>query len=185
MTRHLTLILGGARSGKSTYAERLAADLQCPVIYIATATAGDAEMQERIANHRASRPADWATLEAPAQVGRAVAQSPLSADVYLLDCVTLWASNVIINLPEPHSVRQAQAAMDAELDDLLAQIEQRGGEWILVSNEVGLGLVPAYELGRLYRDTLGRANQRLAAAADRVIFMVAGLPMQVKPGGLA
>lgn len=182
MDKQVTLILGGARSGKSTYAEKLAASFQQPVVYIATASAGDTEMQERIAAHRASRPGSWVTVEAQIDPGKAVLSANLSADIFLLDCVTLWTSNVILSLPEPYSLQAAQSAMDKELDSLLNAIKQSGGRWIIVSNEVGLGLVPPYELGRLYRDTLGRVNQRLAAAADRVLFMVAGIPMLVKPG---
>jgi len=181
MDKRITLILGGARSGKSTYAEKLAASFYQPVVYIATAAAGDAEMEARIAVHRASRPTNWDTIEAQFDPGKAVLSSSVKARVFLLDCVTLWTSNVILKLPEPYSIDQAQAAMEEEVRSLLQAVDVLGGEWIIVSNEVGLGLVPPYELGRIYRDTLGRVNQRIAAAADRVLFMVAGYPMLVKP----
>jgi adenosylcobinamide kinase/adenosylcobinamide-phosphate guanylyltransferase len=183
MGKRLTLILGGARSGKSTHAQRLAAERGSHVLYVATAEAGDDEMAARIAAHRAERPPHWQTLEAPRAVGRAVRSlmtDDLSPDVVLLDCLTLLASNVIAPLPEPVTAEAAEAALDAEVDELLAAYADSAAEWIVISNEVGLGLVPPYPLGRAYRDALGRANQRLAAAADEVLFMVAGLPMPVK-----
>lgn len=181
MTRELILVLGGARSGKSTYAERLAADDGRSVLYVATAQAWDDEMRQRIAAHQQQRPPQWRTLEAPQKVGGAI-HAALDAQpaVVLIDCLTLLASNVLLALPESATDADATAALMAELDALLTTYQARAGRWIIVSNEVGLGIVPAYPLGRLYRDALGRANQRLAAAADRVIFMVAGLPMIVK-----
>lgn len=179
MGKQLMLILGGARSGKSAYAERLASEAGGRVLYVATAQAWDAEMAARIARHRAERPGQWETLEAPSQVGRAIAVAP-PADVVLLDCLTLLASNVIVALPDPPDVTTAEEALRQEVDALLAAYVASSASWILVSNEVGLGIVPAYPLGRVYRDVLGRANQRMAAAADRVLFMVAGLPMIVK-----
>ncbi len=181
MGRTLTLILGGARSGKSTYAEQQAAAAGDRVLYVATAEAWDDEMRARIAAHRTQRPGTWHTVEAPRAVGAAI-QPALVADVQavLVDCLTLLASNVIIGLPEGSDDRVATAALNRELDALLDAYEQSEAAWFVVSNEVGLGIVPAYPLGRVYRDALGRANQRLAAIADRVIFMVAGLPMTVK-----
>jgi adenosylcobinamide kinase / adenosylcobinamide-phosphate guanylyltransferase len=180
MGRQLTLILGGARSGKSSYAEQLAAETGGTVLYVATAQAWDAEMATRIAAHQAQRPAGWQTLEAPCAVGAAIGAADKAADVVLVDCMTLLANNVLIALPEDAGEVQATAALMAEVDSLLAAYAAGDASWLVVSNEVGLGIVPAYPLGRLYRDALGRANQRLAAAADRVIFMVAGLPMVVK-----
>jgi len=181
MGRSLTLILGGARSGKSTYAEQQAAATGGRVLYVATAEAWDDEMRARIAAHRAQRPATWRTVEAPRSAG-AAASGALDDDTsaVLVDCLTLLASNVLIALPEGSDERTASAALDRELDALLAAYEESNAAWFVVSNEVGLGIVPAYPLGRVYRDALGRANQRLAAVADRVIFMVAGLPMTVK-----
>ena len=173
----LTFILGGARSGKSSYAQQLAAKYDS-VLYVATATAGDEEMKTRIENHRAERPAAWRTLEAPLNVGDAIerdlAQHPV--DVVLLDCMTLLATNVILQLPEDASEQQASQALIQEVDALLTCIEKSNAQWIIVSNEVGLGLVPPYPLGRIYRDALGRANQQLAKRADHVIMMVAGIP---------
>jgi adenosylcobinamide kinase/adenosylcobinamide-phosphate guanylyltransferase len=189
VTRELTLILGGARSGKSSYAQQLAARRPGRVLYVATAEARDAEMAARIEAHRAERPTDWQTLEAPTRVGAAIeralqAASSESPGVILLDCLTLLANNVIGPLPEGTTAAAAEAALMDEVDGLLATYAASDDEWLVISNEVGLGLVPPYPLGRLYRDALGRANQRLAATADGVLFMVAGLPLVVKgPAG--
>ncbi len=186
MNRKLTLILGGARSGKSSYAEKLALDVNGAVLYVATAEALDQEMEARIATHRDKRPMEWRTLEAPRDVARAIAADPGPADVLLLDCVTLLVNNVFG--PEAEQNTEARALAEArmmdEIESLLAVYESGDSHWIVVSNEVGLGLVPPYPLGRAYRDALGRANQRLVEAADEVLFMVAGLPMQLKGGSL-
>jgi adenosylcobinamide kinase / adenosylcobinamide-phosphate guanylyltransferase len=181
MSRKMTLILGGARSGKSTLAQKMAGEGGRTVLYVATATAGDEEMAARIAAHRAERPAHWHTLEAPLQVGAAIVAAGVAAEVVLVDCLTLLANNVLGRLPETISAPEAEAALAVEVDGLLAAYVAGSADWIVVSNEVGLGLVPPYPLGRLYRDALGRANQRLAAASDDVLFMVAGLPLVLKP----
>ncbi len=186
----MTLILGGARSGKSSYAEKIARETGRPVLYIATATAFDAEMRSRIANHRAARPAAWQTLEVQQGVGQAVLnilRSPLPSGegvggraTILLDCITLLISNVLLSLPEDTPFEKVMRQVEVEIESLLAAQTQIGGQWLMVSNEVGLGIVPAYPLGRIYRDALGWANQRLAREAARVLFMVAGIPMVVK-----
>jgi len=186
----LVLILGGARSGKSTYAEELAARLGERVLYVATAEALDGEMQARVLSHRARRPESWQTLEAPLRVGEALeAHTPdPGADLILLDCLTLLVSNVILSggpdAPEPEA-DTAWLSIQAELDALLAAHRRLAVPLIIVSNEVGLGVVPPYSLGRTYRDCLGWANQALARAADRVILMVAGLPVDAKALPLA
>jgi adenosylcobinamide kinase/adenosylcobinamide-phosphate guanylyltransferase len=180
MAGQLTLILGGARSGKSRYAERIAPLLGRRVIYVATAQPGDEEMAARIVAHQAARPEGWTTLEAGADAGRAIQALNAEYDVVLFDCLTLLAANVLGRLSEPIDDAAAEAALNVELDGLLAAYRARPAHWLVISNEVGLGVVPPYPLGRLYRDALGRANQRLAAAADNVLFMVAGLPMIVK-----
>jgi adenosylcobinamide kinase / adenosylcobinamide-phosphate guanylyltransferase len=188
LNKRLTLVLGGARSGKSSYAEALAADHSADqgggVLYVATAEAWDDEMRRRIAAHKAQRPAHWRTVEAPRYPGTAIcaAWNELGGppNVVLVDCLTLLANNVLITLPEDATEAAATAALMEEVEGLLAAWDTCGGEWIVVSNEVGLGIVPAYPLGRLYRDALGRGNQRLAAVADTVVFMVAGIPMRVK-----
>lgn len=188
-----TLILGGARSGKSDWAERLAfrqaAGSGRPVLFLATATAGDAEMADRIAAHRAARPAAWRTVEEPADLAAAVRDHARAGEIVLIDCLTLWVSNRLLGrlgadadldaLPG-----SAWTAIEAELldaaADLLATARQRDLSLILVSNEVGLGLVPPTPLGRRYRDALGRVNRLAAAAADPVILMVAGLPVDLR-----
>jgi adenosylcobinamide kinase/adenosylcobinamide-phosphate guanylyltransferase len=182
MSRSLTLILGGARSGKSTYAEKLAAAHPGPVTYIATAQALDPEMATRIAAHQSKRPAHWTTLEIPLDLAAHLPPTP--GGLVLLDCLTLFVSNVILracpDLDNPDETA-AYAALETELTALEAAMQASGAEWLVVSNEVGLGLVPTYPVGRIYRDALGWANQRLARRADRVIFMLAGVPMRLIP----
>ena len=180
----LTLVLGGARSGKSTYAEKLALQQGDSVTYIATAQALDDEMAARIANHRRSRPGGWQTREIPFGVGQALSARPPERGIVLLDCLTLLVSNLLMQIADPEGKVAEQAAtslVESEVSGLLEAIRGLPVEWIVVSNEVGLGLVPPYPLGRVYRDLLGRANQRLASKADRVIFMIAGIPMQLSP----
>jgi adenosylcobinamide kinase/adenosylcobinamide-phosphate guanylyltransferase len=170
-----TLVLGGARSGKSTFAERRAAESGRPVLYLATATAGDAEMAARIAAHRAARPADWRTVEVPLEPAAAIREHARGGDLVLLDCVTLWVSNRLLADP---------ATSDAELvgaaEGIADAARERGADLVAVSNEGGLGVVPAYPLGRRYRDALGRVNQALAARADEALLLVAGLPLRLK-----
>jgi adenosylcobinamide kinase / adenosylcobinamide-phosphate guanylyltransferase len=190
----LILILGGARSGKSTFAERLAASSGRPVAFIATATASDDEMIERITHHRASRPKGWHTLEEPLDLAKAVRQAAELADVVLLDCVTLWLGNMLLQAPGQHAqddqgeealyttIRLFAERALKESEALLTVVKSLGPNktLIVVTNEVGLGIVPAYPLGRLYRDTLGYINQRLAEAAEQVYLMVAGLAVDIK-----
>ena len=180
MGKRLTLVLGGARSGKSAHAQRLALERGRAVLYVATAEAGDEEMAARIAAHRTERPTHWQTLEAPRKVAEAIRVKSGEAEVILIDCLTLLASNVIAPMPETVTEKQATAALNEEVNGLIEAYQASEADWILISNEVGLGLVPPYPLGRIYRDALGRANQRLAAVADEVLFMVAGLAVKVK-----
>ena len=174
----LTLILGGARSGKSSFAEQIARESEKSVLFIATATAGDNEMAERISNHRAARPAEWQTLELPRGLGRNLAV-PI-AEVVIVDCITLLISNILVSLPENTVAELVIDKIRIEIEELIAVQVRLGGQWLIVSNEVGMGLVPPYTLGRVYRDALGWANQTLASAAQRVIFMAAGIPMVIK-----
>lgn len=167
----LTLILGGARSGKSRRGEALIEAAPGPWGYIATAEALDSEMTRRIAEHRARRGAAWRTVEAPLALGAALAGADPAAPV-LVDCLTLWLSNLMLG---DHDLAAARAALDRALD-------HRAAPTVLVANEVGLGLVPETPLGRAFRDEAGRLNQHLAARADQVILMVAGLPLIVKAG---
>jgi adenosylcobinamide kinase/adenosylcobinamide-phosphate guanylyltransferase len=182
------LVLGGARSGKSTFAERLAATSGSSVTFIATATASDEEMRERIAQHRATRPARWQTIEEPLDIALAVRRAAELADVLLLDCITIWLSNWMTRDYdiEYHALLPAGKLQDNDalstvdaLLDVVASLPT-GKTLIAVTNEVGLGIVPDHPLGRAYRDTLGYVNQRLARAADRVYLMVAGMAVDIK-----
>ncbi len=177
----LTLILGGARSGKSAYAEQLAIKSGRQVLYVATAEGGDEEMVQRIERHRAGRAADWVTLEVPLAVGLAIEKANPQG-VVILDCITLLASNILMqhtlnDVPAP----EAEQAIAGVTERLLATYRTGSASWIVVSNEVGMGLVPPYPLGRVYRDALGRANKLIAYEAYRVILMIAGLPWKLKP----
>lgn len=225
----LTLVLGGARSGKSSFAERLATawageatanaagaapppsgagrvtssdETTAPsagrVTYLATAQALDDEMRERITRHQADRPANWTTVECPLDVPQAVREHAAGTDVFLLDCVTFWVTNLLFAAgaggeQQPEGLgdftkefiaadveRAAALRVERALDALLAAVHATGATLIAVSNEVGLGLVPEYPLSRLYRDELGRANHRLAAASARAYLLVAGLPLDLK-----
>jgi adenosylcobinamide kinase/adenosylcobinamide-phosphate guanylyltransferase len=180
----LTLILGGARSGKSRYAQSLC-DRSSQVIYIATARAdevdSDHEMRERVARHRADRPASWRTIEEPLDLPRAVREAPIEA-VLLIDCATLWISNLMWEYREQTMAAREKLIL-AQVDDLILALQRRAedaGEIIIVSNEVGGGLTPEHPVGRAFRDLQGFANQRLAQAADKVVFIVAGLPLLLK-----
>lgn len=180
MVKRLIFITGGARSGKSRLAERIASQLGGQVLYVATAEAGDAEMVERIRRHRERRPHDWRTLEVGWEVAPALRRAQREADVVLLDCVSLWVSNLLLaRLPADGEVSPAVAgvavtAVTDAVEELLRGYRDGTATYIMVSNEVGSGVVPVTPLGRLYRDVLGVANQTLAAAADHVYCCVAG-----------
>jgi adenosylcobinamide kinase/adenosylcobinamide-phosphate guanylyltransferase len=176
----ITLILGGARSGKSSYALKLAEETRKSVTFIATAQAFDDEMSARIQKHKAARPASWETLELPLHIAPSVSQ--IKSDLVILDCITLWVTNLLMQFVNDDLVDEApfMQASQAETEKLLAAIRNTEQDWLIVSNEVGLSLVPPYQMGRVYRDALGWVNQRLAQEADKVIFMVAGIPMNVK-----
>ncbi|GCE03342.1 bifunctional adenosylcobinamide kinase/adenosylcobinamide-phosphate guanylyltransferase [Dictyobacter aurantiacus] len=185
----LVLLLGGARSGKSTFAERLATKSGRSVAFIATAIAIDEDMRDRIARHQSSRPADWRTIEEPLHLAAALRQAAAAADVVILDCLTVWLSNWLFSQDNSAqlendntiSARHYAGALQ-EIDALLQAVSELepGKTLVVVSNEVGLGIVPAYALGRIYRDVLGLVNQRIAAAATRVYLMVAGLGVDIK-----
>jgi adenosylcobinamide kinase/adenosylcobinamide-phosphate guanylyltransferase len=166
----LTLILGGARSGKSRHAEALVTMLPPPWHYVATAEAYDEEMRERIALHRERRGEGWVTHEAPTELPECLAELGVSAAPILVDCLTLWLTNVIL----------AERDVNAAVRSLEGALAEARAPVVLVSNEVGLGIVPDNALARRFRDEAGRLHQCLAARADRVLFMVAGLPMVVK-----
>jgi adenosylcobinamide kinase / adenosylcobinamide-phosphate guanylyltransferase len=164
----LTLVLGGARSGKSRYAESLIAALPPPWLYVATAEGGDEEMTARISAHRARRGPDWRTIEAPRHLVAALQKA--GATPVLVDCLTLWLSNLML----------AEIDIEAETAHLDTVLAAAVAPVVLVANEVGSGIVPDHPLGRKFRDLQGVLNQRIAARADRVVLVVAGLPLALK-----
>ncbi|KQX97447.1 adenosylcobinamide kinase/adenosylcobinamide phosphate guanyltransferase [Rhodanobacter sp. Root480] len=166
------LILGGARSGKSALAERLALASTRPVVYIATAQARDGEMAERIAHHRTRRPADWLCVEEPLALAEVLRQHARADRCVLVDCLTLWLSNLLGDADASRFERERAALLDT--------LPQLPGEILLVSNEIGMGVVPLGELSRRFVDEAGRLHQALAAMCDRVIFVAAGLPLTLK-----
>ena len=166
----VTLILGGARSGKSRHAEALVIGAAASATYIATAEPGDAEMAARIAEHRARRGTFWRTVETPLDLAAAILVHADPSRPILVDCLTLWLSNLLC----------AGRIVEHESEALCAALRDAAGPVVLVANEVGLGLVPATPLGRQFRDAAGRLNQRVAALADRVVFVAAGLPLVLK-----
>jgi len=165
-----TLVLGGARSGKSALAEKLVRDSGLERIYVATAEAGDGEMRERIAHHRERRGADWRTVEAPLQLAETISREAGKGRIVLVDCLTLWLSNLM----------HADRDILRETSGLIEALQSAACPAVLVSNEVGLGLVPETPLGRKFRDEQGRLNQRIAAAVPNVAFVAAGLPLWLK-----
>jgi adenosylcobinamide kinase/adenosylcobinamide-phosphate guanylyltransferase len=179
----LILILGGARSGKSGFALALAERAGRRPLFVATAEALDEEMQQRIERHQDDRPDHWRTLEAPTGVGEVLRASAGDADAIVLDCLGFLVSNLMGDGEANSSLLESR--VDAEIAALLDFVGHGAATLIVVSNEVGYGVVPAYPSGRTFRDALGRANQQLARAAGRVYWMMAGLPVEVKASGLA
>ena len=167
-----TLILGGVRSGKSRLAEKRATQCALPVAYVATATAGDHEMRERIAHHQASRPGHWSLIEEPLALADVLTTNAAVSACLLVDCLTLWLTNLLLCDDPGRLVREREA--------LLRVLRDLPGEIILVSNETGLGVVPMGELTRRYCDVAGRLHQDLALLCDNVILTVAGLPLTLK-----
>ena len=188
----LILLLGGARSGKSSFAEQKAREWGGDsVLYVATSESKDDEMRQRVLKHRAARPAAWTTLEAPRDVAAAISATHSQAAVILLDCVTFLVSNYLMAASEPAEDpfgppssdpfdEVIESAVRADVKALAEYAHAHDVSMLVVSNEVGMGLVPAYDLGRAYRDLLGRANQDLARQADEVYLLVAGLPWKLK-----
>jgi len=203
MSKSFILVLGGARSGKSRFALQMAERLGGEVLFVATGQPLDEEMASRIEEHKRFRPKSWRTLEISVNVGQRLEREMGDAEVVLLDCLTLLVSNVILSPSLPLSLRaersnllapransvknlekidfsEAEKQVMAEIKELIECIDRHKGIFIVVSNEVGLGLVPENKLGRVYRDLLGRANQFLAQRADEVYFMVSGIPVKIK-----
>ncbi|MDD4924586.1 MAG: bifunctional adenosylcobinamide kinase/adenosylcobinamide-phosphate guanylyltransferase [Dehalococcoidales bacterium] len=171
------LITGGARAGKSGYAQKLAIDNSGKVLFVATAEAKDEDMRLRIEKHKKSRPSNWQTLESPSEVANAISEKAGEYQVIVIDCITMLVSNVMLAADDEKS---AEAAVINEIDTLIKVMKFKSSTYILVSNEVGLGIVPDNELSRNYRDLLGRANQLLARYADEVYLMVSGIPVKIK-----
>jgi adenosylcobinamide kinase/adenosylcobinamide-phosphate guanylyltransferase len=182
MPGRLIFIVGGARSGKSTFAEELARSQGGRVAYIATALVADEEMARRVEKHRRRRPKDWETVECTGRLGEALTQAT-EHDVIVVDCLTVYIARLLPFLEEETADEATEAEayerMDRELEEVVAAVRSGSADVIVVSNEVGSGLVPAYPSGRLFRDMVGRANQRMASEADLAYLVVAGVPLDL------
>jgi adenosylcobinamide kinase/adenosylcobinamide-phosphate guanylyltransferase len=191
---HITLVIGGARSGKSAWADQHAKKSGRQVLYVATATAGDDEMAARIAAHQSQRPASWHTVEEPGNLLRAIQANATPGDTVVVDCLTMWVSNVVmkaigptrdVDTMPPTVWTTIEASVVNEAQALLTDARDRDLTLILVSNEVGMGVVPATSVGRHYRDILGRVNQVVGSASDALILMVAGLAVDLRQHPIA
>lgn len=180
MAAKIVLVTGGARSGKSTFAERYAAQGGRKVAYIATAQIYDEEMQERVKLHQSRRPASWPTFEAPYQAEQAIAQAVQCADAVLFDCLTLYTSNLLLAPDAPADREERYQAVLTAIDKLLSSAKQEQVDVIFVTNEVGAGIVPDNALAREYRDVAGLVNQKVARFADEVYLVVSGLAVELK-----
>ena len=182
------LLTGGARSGKSSFGQELALRMGGPVLFVATATAGDEEMRQRIEEHRRSRPQNWSTLETTTNIGSRIRQEIGEAKVVIIDCITLLVSNIFGQHTDQNGelidASLVEKEVNAEINKLVECIRQVGASFIIITNEVGTGIVPASKVSRLYRDLLGKANQMLAKCTDEVYLMVAGIPVPIKPAKL-
>ena len=178
----MILVTGGARSGKSAFAEKLARESGGEVAYIATAEAWDAEMEHRIALHRSRRPSDWQTYEAPREAAKVIREVGQEHGIILFDCVTIYLSNMLCRETEPYDEAHLTALVRGEMAALVeaAQGLPKEAEVLFVTNEVGAGIVPENRLARLYRDLAGLSNQQLAAAADAVYAVLCGIPLRIK-----
>lgn len=182
MSKNCTLILGGARSGKSSFAQHLASKTGSKVLFIATASPLDEEMRQRIEMHRKKRPKNWRTMEVPLDVGKKIEGAVDDADVVILDCITLLINNVFEKCRgEKARVEILEKEVSTEIKELLKCIARVDANFTIVSNDVGMGIVPANKTARIYRDILGKTNQELVKHSDTVYFMIAGVPIQIKP----
>lgn len=177
---NIILVTGGARSGKSAFAEKLAEKAGKRVSYIATAEIWDKEMADRVKLHQNRRPAEWKTYEAPRQAERAVDLAATDSELILFDCLTVYLSNCLLALPENGDTRQRTSSVLEAVDSLLAAARRFAGTFVIVTNEVGDGIVPDNLLAREFRDVAGLANQKAAQAADEVYWVVCGLPVEIK-----
>lgn len=179
------LILGGARSGKSRFAQEKARNFKEPVLFVATGEARDEEMRERIEKHKKERPSSWRTLETPTNLGIEIQKNVSDIKFVVIDCITLLINNIFNNFSEQDlekiEVSIIEKLVTAEINNLVICIRNTDATFLIVSNEVGWGLVPDNRIGRIYRDLLGKANQILAEQADEVYLMVAGIPLKIKP----
>lgn len=178
----LIFIIGGARSGKSTYAQQLAQKTSNNVVFIATAEALDDEMRERIRNHQKGRPSGWITIESPMNIRDKFNQEHAFCDVVIVDCLTLLVSNILLhaNVENQSNEKKLKELIRKEYVELMKLVNKSSALWIIVSNEVGLGIVPGDLTSRIYRDLLGRMNQWVAEKADEVYFMIAGIPVPIQ-----
>ncbi|HEY93094.1 MAG TPA: bifunctional adenosylcobinamide kinase/adenosylcobinamide-phosphate guanylyltransferase [Dehalococcoidia bacterium] len=185
MSKKCILLIGGTRSGKSSFAQELALKLDKPVLFVATAEASDEEMRHRIEEHQKVRPSTWSTLEVTTHIGSQIEQEIGGAQVVIIDCITLLVNNVFGKYShqagEQVDASLIEEKLTSEISELVECIDHTHASFIIVTNEVGMGLVPTNRVGRLYRDLLGKANQRLAERADEIYLMVAGLLVPVKP----
>jgi adenosylcobinamide kinase/adenosylcobinamide-phosphate guanylyltransferase len=175
-----TLVTGGARSGKSTYAQEMALKAGGAVLFVATAEAGDEDMRKRIEAHKKSRPANWTTLEATMHIGSRIIDNIDGARTVIIDCITLLVNNIFMQYDDNTDANIAEQGVMGEIQELIDCMERIDAHFIIVTNEIGLGVVPADRISRLYRDILGRANQKLAEFADEVYLLVAGIPVTIK-----
>jgi len=175
-----TLITGGARSGKSTLAQELARKVGGQVLFVATAEAGDEEMKRRIEAHKKSRPTGWKTFEVQTRIGSHITKEAGRARTVVIDCITLLVMNVFTQCGEKADAAALDKAVTAEIQELIDCMDKSKADFIIVTNEVGLGIIPGDIVSRHYRDLLGKANRLLAQRADEVYFMVAGIPLEVK-----
>lgn len=187
MSNKLILVTGGARSGKSIYAEKLAEKLSHKVVYLATAVALDFETKQRIKDHQSARPESWATLEESKEVSKVLDKVPEGTEVLLLDCITFWITNLLMERLgkeeiQGEEVKRLERELIEKAKSLADKLEQKKQEFniIVVTNELGMGLVPEYPLGRIFRDVVGKANQMIARAADEVYFLISGVPLKIK-----
>ena len=184
--KKIILLLGGARSGKSHYAQQYALQNGEKILFVATATAGDEDIRLRIAKHKKDRPSNWRTLEATTEIGTQIEAHAGDAELIIIDCITMLVNNIFSRYDDKQFDTIEETALEkavvAEIEQLQKCFKKLDASFLIISNEVGLGLVPDNRMGRLYRDILGRANQMLAQTADEVFLLVAGIPLRIKPG---